>query len=116
LRHACEDSDGRGENRGNVRHMIGVAEQQLERMFARRQRDGRLRLAGAEVQMVFVVRNRFVERWQRLIDEQMMMPAVGRIDAGAHDRHVVQTKAHLQCDRHGSAVGRGDDVDLGVRR
>src|SRR5579862_3756936 len=47
-----------------VRHVIGVAEQQTQPVPAGRQRDLRLGLSGAEVQMVEVVRNRLVERRQ----------------------------------------------------
>ena len=46
---SCEDCDWLGENRWNMRHMVGVAEQQLQRMLPGRQGDRRLRLARAEM-------------------------------------------------------------------
>ena len=43
-------------------------------MLARLERNLRLGLAGAEVQVIEVVRNRLVERRQFGIDQQMVMP------------------------------------------
>ena len=49
--------------------MVLVAHQQLQRMVAGLERDIRLGLAGAEVQMVEVGGNRLIERRQLGIDQ-----------------------------------------------
>jgi hypothetical protein len=48
-RFAGEDGDRLGENRRKVRHVVGVAKQQLQRVLPRRQTDGRFGLARAEM-------------------------------------------------------------------
>ena len=48
-----------------VRHVVGIAHQQLQRVRPRRQLDQGLGLSRAEMQMVLVVRDRLVERRQR---------------------------------------------------
>lgn len=63
-RHTDIDGDGRGIDRRHMRNVIGVAEQQLKRVSAARQRDRRLGLTGAEMKMSLVARNGLIERRQ----------------------------------------------------
>ena len=44
-----------------VGHMIVVAEHELKRMHAERKRDLCLRLPGAEMEVIWIVRDRFVD-------------------------------------------------------
>ena len=71
-----------------MRNVLGVAEQQLQCMATRRQRNRRLGLTGAEVQMIFVVRNRLVQRGQWRIYQQMMMARICLFDSCGRDAHV----------------------------
>ena len=57
-----------GIDRRRVGDVVGVAEQQLQRMRSGRQREFGFRLAAAEVQMVLIVRNWLVERRQVRVD------------------------------------------------
>src|SRR6267378_7768692 len=56
-----------------MRNMVFVGEQQLQRMFAERQRNLRFGLAGAKMQMIEITRDRLIERRQIGVDQQMMM-------------------------------------------
>ena len=53
--------------------MVFVGKQQLQRMFAGRQRDVGLRLTSAEVQVMRIVRHRLIKRRQIGVDQQMVM-------------------------------------------
>src|SRR5262252_10405342 len=84
--------------------MSCVAEQKPKPMLARRQRDLRLGLAGAEVQMLEIVRNRLSKRRQVGVHQQMMMPRIRLVEAGGRDAHVQQTESD---DRVGADVVAG---------
>ena len=67
-----------------MRHMTVVSEQQLQRVTAGRQLKMRFGLAQTKVQVVLVVRNDLVERWQIDVDEQMVVAGIGFLNpAGA---------------------------------
>ena len=53
--------------------MVGVAQQQLQRVRSGRQREFDFRLPAAEVEVVLVVRNGLVERRQVRVDQEVMM-------------------------------------------
>ncbi len=82
------DLDGLRVDRRVVCDMRIVAQKQLKRVRAQLQLDRCLGLAGAEVQMIEVVRNRLVERRQWSVDQQMVMSGIGLVDAGGCHAHV----------------------------
>lgn len=59
-----------------MKDMRPVTQQELQRMGAGGQLDYGLRLPPAKADMVVVRRERFVQRWQVGIDQQVMMPRV----------------------------------------
>lgn len=67
------DLDARRNHRRRVRNVILVSEKQLKRVIPGFQRYRGLSLAAAEVEIIEVVRDRPVERWQFGIDQQMVM-------------------------------------------
>ena len=101
---------------GIMRNVSGVAEQDLQRVFAGRQRDRRLCLAGAVMQVIFVVRDRLVERRQVGVDQQMEMPAVGFGDAGGRDAHPRQPEMNGRGGRDRRAVLEIDEIGLRAGR
>ena len=65
-------------------NVILVPQKQLQCVCSRFQGDFRLRLAGTKVQMIEVVGNGLIERWQLGVDQQMVMSRIGRSEpAGA---------------------------------
>src|SRR3984893_10341871 len=70
-----------GINRGFMRQVILVTEQQLEGMLAERKRDLRLGLSRSEVQVIEVIRNRLVQRRQRGVDHEMVVGGIDSRDA-----------------------------------
>ena len=108
--------DARGDGR-IVRNVQMVAEQHLQRMPARRERELHLRLAAAEMPMLLVIRDRQAEiRRQRGIDEQMMVARIVAIDAGRRHADTLQTEHDANGARDASAVGGLDDVGRRRRR
>ena len=87
-RTTTRDLDTRRHDRRRVRDVILVAQQQLQGVLPGLQRHLGFGLAGAEVQMVEVARNRLVERRQIGVDEQMMMARIFPIRARRRDTHV----------------------------
>ena len=73
------------------RPVLGVAEDELERVPSRRQIEGGLGLAAAEMKMVLVgrydlgVRNRLLD-----IDKKVVMPGIRRGAFGLRDPHAFQ--------------------------
>ena len=67
------DLDAGRKHRRRVRNVILVSEKQLKRMIPGFQSYRGLSLAAAEVEIIKVVRDRPVERWQFGIDQQMVM-------------------------------------------
>lgn len=66
--HSRKNSDRSRVNWRDMRHVIGVAKQQLERVPPPRERDCRLSLASAEMEMILVARYRSIEWGQSGID------------------------------------------------
>ena len=91
--------------------MFGIAEHQLKRMAPRRQFNARLRLARAEMKVLFV-------GWDRLIrvkgfitvDEEMMVSAVGVSVVRVGDSHAAETEAAPECALYGRTILRPYDV------
>src|SRR4029077_11854862 len=91
-RSGHEHLDWLRHDRGGVRHMALVAEQELQRVYSQWQRHSCFRLPGAEVQMIEVIRDRLVERGQLGIDQEMVMAGIGLFDACWRYAHIDQTK------------------------
>src|ERR1700693_2959978 len=73
--------------------MLGIAQHQLERVFAGWQLDTCLGLTRSEMKMGLVLRDRLVWiEWFIHINEQMMVSAVLKIVARVGDTHVPQTE------------------------
>ena len=110
------DPNARRHDRRRVRDVILVSQQQLQRVLAGRERDLRLGLAGAVMQMIEVVRNRLVERRQVGVDQQVVVTGMLAIQAGRPDTHVPQAEMDRQLGRNGGAVLDIDEVHLGSGR
>lgn len=87
LRH--EDRDLFGDHRRIVRYVKPIAEDELQRVPARRQLQVYFRLTPAEVTMVFVGRDRSVECRHVCIDQQVMMTRSAHVDARRSDTHTL---------------------------
>lgn len=74
--------------------MVFIAEQKLQRMLARRQRDGGFRLPLAVMDVMLVFGNSGIQIRNRGIDEQMMMPAVRLVGAGRNDVDALGAEFH----------------------
>ena len=94
-----------------VGDVVFVPEQQLQGVDARLQHQRGFRLAFPEMDMVFVGGDRHVRRRQFLrIDQQVMMPGVGVVDACGRDAHAFQAKhdMHLAALDGGAVFGTND--------
>jgi hypothetical protein len=96
--------------------VVGVAEQKLQLVPAERERHRRLGLAGAEVQVLEVVRDRLIERRQFGIDDEMMVPGVGIGQPRRRDTHVDQSEMDRDVRRNLVAVLHADEIHPRVRR
>ena len=87
--------------------MRPIPEHELQRVLARRQGHGRLSLAFAEMEMMFVHGKRAGEvlRFERGIDQQMMMADVRFFDARRGHPHVrSEPEDHLERAGDGLAI------------
>ena len=84
-------------------------------MLARLERDLGLGLAGAEMQMVKVARDRLVERRQVGVDQQVVMAGVFAVGTGGRYAHVAQAEIERGLGRDGGAVLEIDEIDFGAR-
>src|SRR5437588_415313 len=96
--------------------VVLVAEQQLQRMVARRQCNLDFGLASTEMQMVRIIRDWLIEWWKLGIDQQMMMAGIGAVRAGRGDAHVLQTKINRQLGGNRVPILEADEIDIGSRR
>ena len=99
-----------------MRRMIVVAEQQLQRVPALGQRHHHFGLPVAEMDVVVVGRDRLVRRAGIGIDQQMMMPGSGVIDACRRDAHAAQADPHGEALGNAQAIDRIVEIDLRARR
>ena len=81
--------DARRHDRGIVGNVILVPEKQLQRVFARSERQFRFGLACPEMQMVEIVRNGLIERRQIGVDQQVVMPRVLAVRSRGRDTHAI---------------------------
>jgi len=95
--------------------MLGIAQHELERMFARQQLKACLGLPCAEMKMALVLWDRLVGiEWFVHIDQQMMMAAIVKIVACMGDAHVPQTETTPEPAFDRGAVLRPDKVQNGI--
>jgi hypothetical protein len=79
--------------------------------------DERFGLAQTEMQVVLVVGDRFVQRRQCDIDEQVMVTRVGLVGASGGDADIARAEPHLDVSgAHHLAVVRPTDVNVGIVR
>jgi hypothetical protein len=71
----------------------------------------RLRLAGAEVQVIEVVGDGLVERWQLGVDQQVMMTRIGALQAGRRDPHLVQAESDGDFCRNSGAILETNEIN-----
>ena len=105
------DADALGHHGRIVRNVLLVAQQQLQGVFAGRQRHLGLGLAGAEMQMVEVVRNGLIQRGQVGVDQKMVVPGVRAIRACRRDPHTAETEVNGGLLGNRCAVRKIDEVD-----
>src|SRR5436305_535883 len=96
-----------------MRDVVLVSEQELKRMRAMLERDLSLALPSAEMEMIEVVRDGFIERRELSVDQQVMMTRVLAIRTRRCNAHVAQPEIELQLCRHGRSILEIDKVDLG---
>ena len=108
------DFDRRRHHRRIVRHMIFVGEQKLQRVLPEGKGDGRFRLPGAEMQMIEVVRDRLVQRRQLGIDQEVMVPGIGIVDAGRRDAHLEEAEVKRHLRANDGAVLQTDEINARV--
>jgi len=92
-------------------NVIFVPQEQLQCVRSWFQGDLRLSLAGSKVQMIEVVGNGLIERWQLGVDQQVVMSRIGAIRAGWCDPHLSQAKTNSHLWRNGLAVLEIDEVN-----
>ena len=80
-------------------YVVLVPEQKLKFMRAKRKRYLRFSLSGAEMEMIEVVWDGLIERGQRGVDQQVMMPRVGL-------GYACRRNAHVQKAEVDDGVGR----------
>ena len=95
--------------------MVLVADEQLQRMQARPERDLGLGLAGAEVQVIEVVGNGLVERRQLGIDQQMVMARILALGPGRRNAHIAQAEGNLETCGNRRSILEIDEVDFRAR-
>ena len=98
-----------------MRHVTRIAQQQLQRVPAGRERDLSFGLAGAKMQMVEVGGNCLAEWRQRGIDDQVVMTRIGLVDAGRRNAHADQAEADHGLERDVIPIVRLNEVDLRIR-
>ena len=85
-------------------------------MLPRGQVDFSLGLAGAKMQVVEVVWNRFIQRRQIGIDYQMVVSRIRSIGPRRCYPHTTKPKMNSQLGRHRIAILKVDEIDCGPRR
>jgi hypothetical protein len=96
-------------------HVPAIGQNQLKRVPSRRQADGSLGFAVAEVNDLVADWKRLVERTQFGIDEKMMMPGIGNHCRGRRDRHAMQADTYGERRKDTLTVGWRLEIDLGAR-
>ena len=91
--------------------MFGVAKDELQRVFARRQFNVCFGLARPKMKMVLVLRNRviWIKRFVH-VDQQMMVTAIRKIIPRMRDPHIAQAKATPKSALDRRAILRPDEI------
>src|ERR1700722_19405395 len=103
-----------GIDRRRVGDMVGVAQQQLQRVRSGGEREFSFRLAAAEMEMVLVVGNRLVEGRQIRVDEEVMVPRVGPLRSRRRNAHPMQAEMDCRFWSDDGAVLDVDEFNLGA--
>jgi len=72
--------------------MLVVGENELQRVLALRQLQLHLGLAGAEMDVIGIVRERRVERRSLGVDDEVVMAGIGFCHARRRDAHIAQAE------------------------
>ena len=99
-----------------MRDVVRVAQQQLQRVRARRQRQFDLRLTAAKVKMLLVVWDRLVQGRQIRVDKEMMVPRVRFLRSGRRDAHSMEPEMDRGLRTNHRAVLEIDELFLRARR
>ena len=79
-------------------------------MRAKRQVDRRFGLAGPEMQMIEVVRDRLIEWRERLVDDHVMVARIRLLDSCRRDAHIHQAEPQQHFGRNVRVIGRIGDI------
>jgi hypothetical protein len=100
-----------------MRNMIAVAHEELQRVCAGGQIDHRFRLSHAEMQVVLIVRYRFIHVRRISVDQQVMVTGIRLERAGRSNPEVAGPKPYLDvCRSHDGSFGWPSDIDIGISR
>src|SRR3954447_10762334 len=97
-----------------MRNVIFVPEQQLKRVRSGRQVEFDLGLSGAEMQMIEIGGDGFVEPRKLGVDQEVMVPRTFTVGAGRSNSHSAQSKVNHGLRRNRGAVLEVDEVDRGA--
>jgi hypothetical protein len=107
--------DALGHDRRIVRDVILVAEDQLQGMLAGGEAHLRLGLSGAEMQMVEVIGDRFVQGRRGRIDDEVVVPGIFPVETGRRHAHVAQPEMDGRLGRQRCSVLDVDEIDRRTR-
>src|SRR3954471_11207223 len=97
-----------------MRNVIFVPEQQLQRVRSGRQVQFDLGLSSAEMQMIEIGGNRFIEPRKLGVDQEGMVPRTLTVGSGRSNSHSAQSKVNHGLRRDRGAVLEVDEVDRGT--
>jgi hypothetical protein len=97
--------------------MLGVAEYELQRVFARWQFNACSGLARTKMQVSPVLRNRliWIERFVH-VDQQMMVTAVCKIIPRMRNPHIAQAEATPKSSFDHRSILRSDEIQIRIIR
>jgi len=95
--------------------MVGVAKEQLKRVFAQRKVNYCLGLSRPEVQMIEVIRDRLIQRRQLGVNQEMVVAGVGLFDARRRHAHVGKTEMNCRLLPNYGSLLQVDKINPGVR-
>ena len=105
-----------GHDRRGMRNVIPVTQQKLQRVRSGRQSKVDLGLTSAEMHMIGIVRNGFVERRQLSVDQQMMVTGIGFVRTGRRNAHSTQAEMYRRRRADDCAVLQVNEINLGPFR
>ncbi len=94
--------------------VIFVTEDKLERMLSEGERNLRLGLPRAKMQVIEIIWNGLIQRREGGVHHQMMVAGIGLFHAGRRYPHVDEAKAYDRLARYVGPIGRVDEINLGI--